>query len=434
MAGLMFKHFLLLLIIVFAFSSLEASNYEIGKRHFENKDYTEAIYYFKKAKEEYSNIDMQIMWALSEEALGKELYVVTAYERILNLDPNNFSFAMKLNNLYKKRELRSQIINSIDNFNYSDYKNSYKAYISKFLSNDKIDLKKLYSNYYGSINSNNLEYIYIKDNSEYQQELMDSLINSRLYANLSVNYSYIHDIDNNDLFFKADIETFAKYEIDTPGLNSMYSKVTAEIGRKFSNTIVTFPISYKYNEILNYYKYETYSIEPKMIFLIDDSHMFDLSLTYSKTSYPDEDMYVLDSYDYGFCSSMRYMLLNNNFQLGVSYFKTTPSNNSLSNYPYSFIEKDTYEMFLSTIFPIQSLKLNFFINYKVIDYTDNTKSYNDAYREREDNFIDIGTNFYTTPTKDTKLFYKINFLYNDTNYEPLNYDKLIFSIGLEFNS
>ena len=77
--------FIILFIILVAFS-LEASNFENGRKAFIEKDYKKAVYFFKKSKKEFLNIEMQYMWAESEETLDRTDYMMAAYERILNLE------------------------------------------------------------------------------------------------------------------------------------------------------------------------------------------------------------------------------------------------------------------------------------------------------------------------------------------------------------
>ncbi len=409
----MFKPFLLLLIIILNISVLEASYYERGKKYFYNKEYKKAIIYFKEAKDNYSNMDMLIMWAYSEKALGRELYLIAAYERILNLNPNNFDIAMKLNRLYKNRDLEGKVANTIEKFNYNDFENSYRGYISKFLHHDNKKLKKLHSNYYATINSDQAMHVYDQNNS---LKVLDYPLKTDTHYNLGANYSYIHDLDNKGLFFKADAKLCVDLKSDSSLISRSLLKIDTEIGKKISEMIFAVPLSYSYNTIKNHYKYDIVKLSPKIIILLDESHIFDFSFIYSKTSFLDQQMNELNSDTYGLTSTMRYMMDHNNLHLGMTYLKTD-----------SLYSKKRYKIFLSNFMPVKDFNINFKANFILDEYKSEISN-------RRDRILDIATEFYTKPINNTRFLYKINYLSNDTNYKGLNYDKLIFSFGLEFNS
>jgi hypothetical protein len=413
----MIKLFLLLLFILLNVGSLHASQYyEEGKRYFYNKKYKKAIEYFKLAKEDYSNLEMQLMWAKSEKALGRELYLIAAYERILNLNPNNFDIAMKLNELYKNSDVQGEVINTIDKFNYNDFENFYRGYISKLLHYGSNDLGKLHSNYYAKVDSDQVLYVYDQNNTLYEQEILEYPLKTKTYYNLGVNHSYIFDLDNKGLFFKADSNIKANLKSDASLLNSHSLKVGAEIGKKISDMIFTMPLSYEFTNINKYYKYNVSQISPKAIILLDESHIFDFSFIYSQLSYEKSNMDVLDNTAYGLNSSMRYMMDSNNLHLGISYIKTDSS--------YS---KESYKLFLSNYMPYENFNINFISSFTM-------DQYEQSFTNRQDRIIDIALEFYSKPIKQARYLYKIRYLSNDTDAQNLKYDKLIFSFGLEFNS
>jgi len=76
--------------------------YQEGVRAYDAKEYEKAASYFKKSKKEYSNVAMQLLWAKSEMALGRINYAISAYERVLMLEPQNLEADEVASSFYDK--------------------------------------------------------------------------------------------------------------------------------------------------------------------------------------------------------------------------------------------------------------------------------------------------------------------------------------------
>lgn len=220
----------ILIVLFLGVNLYGATYYDIGKRYFYKGNYEAAIYFFKKAKSEYSNIEMLTLWAESEEALGRELYLIAAYERILNINPTNLNIAMRLNNLYSTKELKSQIEKTSDNFDFKDFDISKRAYMSNFLFYDT-DLSKLHTKFSASLSSDDVEYIHLLEDSSFKQELFESSQN-KAHGALKASFSYIKNLTEDGFFIKGDLDLSAKIYKDLQSKYIASSITSVELGKK----------------------------------------------------------------------------------------------------------------------------------------------------------------------------------------------------------
>jgi len=134
--------FIILFVTLIPFS-LEASNYDAGIKAYYEKDYKKAIYFFKKSKKDYLNIEMQYMWAKSEESLNRVDYMMAAYERILNLEHRNIATSLKLVDIYKESGQSQEIKKVIFNLDYNDYLPEDRSYLFNLIGANNIKLNQV---------------------------------------------------------------------------------------------------------------------------------------------------------------------------------------------------------------------------------------------------------------------------------------------------
>lgn len=418
------------ILLLLSINLYGATYYDIGKRYFYKGNYEAAIYYFKKAKSEYSNIEMLTLWADSEEALGRELYLIAAYERILNINPTNLNIALRLNNLYSTKELKSQIEKTSDNFDFKEFDISQRAYMSNFLFYDT-DLSKLHTKFSTSLSSDDVEYVHILEDSTFSQQVLDKPQN-KAHAKLKASLSYIKNLSEDGFFIKADLDLFIKAYKDSHNKYIASSISSVELGKKSAQTIFSIPLSYEYKEISEYYNYTISSVKPKLKVLINNQHIADFSLIYSSLNQLDRSMQVLNTDTIGFDAGLEYIFPKNNLKFSTSFMRYSAQDSDIDTHPMAFVEKDLFKIYTSNKFLFDESNLELSLEYNNINY-----GMNEAFSTEEkriDNFIDIGATFSFAPSKNVNIFYKVNYLNNNTNYTPLNYDKLICTIGLEFNS
>jgi len=424
--------FIILFIILVAFS-LEASNFENGRKAFIEKDYKKAVYFFKKSKKEFLNIEMQYMWAESEESLDRTDYMMAAYERILNLEDRNIETTFKLVDIYSLNGQKQEIKKIILNLDSSDYLPKYRSDIINLVGSNYVKLNHLSTRLTTEIgyDSDPNFTLYEENIKEYIQEQKQENLKDSMYAKTAINTSYIYNLDENKaLYSKIDINIMNKGHWNNLFYDLKYIKITPEIGYKISNTALSFLVYGDYTYYLERDLVKTYGFVPKISTLIAKKYIFDFDIKYAQRIYIGKNMNMYDSNIYGLSSSLKYIFDRNYIIFDIEYLKNSAKyKNIYSNAP-SFVDNQTISFYIDTMF---RLNYNFVTNisYKIrLKYFD---EYDLTDEKRKDRYYDLRVGISRNLSKVVKIFAKFNYDVNIIPEYVTDYDRLTTSIGLEYN-
>ena len=223
------------------------SYYNEGVAAYKAKDYEGAIEFFKASKGEYTNINMQLLWAKSEEALFKQDMAIAAYERVVMLEPKNLEAAIKLIEFYKKNGQDEEATQVASGFDDKDLSPEQRSALSALLSvsNKKLDKFSGFASVKIGYDSNiasrpdegSLDAFASNLNLTQIQRDQLASVRGAFYSQALVSFSYLHDLTHiGGWFIKSDVTGMAQININESFYNTKYIQASVGVGYKISNT------------------------------------------------------------------------------------------------------------------------------------------------------------------------------------------------------
>ncbi len=432
--------------------TIDASSYDEGIKAYKSKDYQSAIEFFKASKEEYANVDMQLLWAKSEEALGRTDSAIAAYERVVELEPKNLETTIKLIEFYKKDGQGEEATQIAKNFDDKDLTPEQRTALSALLSvsYEKLDkfsglvsLKLGYdSNIASTPDAENLDAF--ASNLSLTKAQRDSLsdIKATGYSQLLASFSYLHDLkDVGGWFVKADVTGIAQLNFSESLYNTKYIQVSGAVGYKILNTTITLPLLYDFTAYLDNDLLQNYTIAPTISTLIASNYIFDFSLKASQKRYIPQNMssdYDADSY--GALASL-YYIFGGSYVVGkISYDKSEALNENRQLFPPKYVDYAVISTSLATKYRIiYDYILDADYKLKIRNYDeklylrDSNNIYSWGNDKRKDIYQSIGIGFSKDIFTSAKVTSKYRYSNNSSNCEIADYNKHNISMGIEYS-
>lgn len=431
-----------LVLLMFISSLLVGSelSYKKGIDSYNNGDYKKAVEFFKASKDKYSSVDMQFLWAESEEKLERIEYAIAGYERILMLDSKNIDASLKLVELYKKTAQNNDAYEIASGIDSKELTTEQKKYLKMLLNKNLTKLYKFngYLNLNMGYDSNiatrakerDINIYALDTNLSSTQKNSISSIEGGAYLQSLMKFSYLHDLTHkNGWFVKFDTTAMAQINSYNSLYNTRYIKIDGLLGYKFLQTTLTFPISYDFTYYLNLNLLKGYSFTPTLSTILTPNFIFYTNLKLNQKKYLETKYENYDSSSYGGSCSFYYMF-NKNYVMGkILYEKSSLTHNKKTTSP---LYVDYWK--LSPSFGIKYslwsdyiLKLNYQFDLKI--FKDDTYES----KKRKDKYQNVSLGILKMLTKSLKVVTKYRYSTNNTNYKIADYDKHNLSVGLEYS-
>jgi len=434
----------MLIIGTFIKTPLSASNYESGKRAYEQKDYKRAVYYFKKSFEEYSNVEMQLMWAKSEKELGRPEYVMSAYERIVSLEPKNLEASLNLVELYKEVGQRQEVKKVISNYDDRDLLPYERSIVSKFLT-----VEYLKSDKFSAVISSAIAYdreIGVVELDEHTSDLLGPIesvskdFGGSLISKTTASASYLRDLTaRGDWFYIVDIDTLVRLNLRKSLYNIKSIKLAGAIGYKIQNSMIKVPIGYKFTNYLGKNLLQSYIISPTLSLVVDSKYIIDLSIKSLTKKYA-SGMNMYDSSAYSFASSLKYLRGKDYLLFGVEYLTNSAKGKSATGLAPRYVDSKYLGFSFDSAFYMQDgymLNASYVLRLNYFDEKNHSIDNNGVVllgdKKRKDNFYNLGLGASKDISDRTKITADYYYSRNITPYYGANYDKIVFTIGLKYN-
>ena len=424
-----FQLLLMCTLIIIPSLPLEASYYEDGKKAYYEKDYNRAVYYFKKAKSEYSNVEMQLLWADSENELGRVDHAMSANERVISLQPENFEVAHRLVEVYKEYEQREEIERITSSFDDRDLLPQKRSVLAKFLSIDYLKVNKLSTRITAEVGYDN--YINLIEPIEIVRDANDT----SLFAKTAVYASYLYSLSDKggNWFIQTDVNAISKLNCYEPILNIDNAQAVISLGYKIYNIVIDLPVEYIYTSYSGKGLVQSYGINPTVYFILNSKYLVDFSMKSYKKRYKQSSMSIYDSNVNGFSSSLKYLLGRNYALAKIAYTKNNSNNENDSGILPRYIDSEIFDLSLSTVYRFNDgFRLSAGYMMKLSYFDEKLYSLNST-EKREDTLHNVKIGL----SKDLSSLLKITSSYqysrNITSYHFSNYDRIVTSIGLEYN-
>jgi len=415
----MFRVFILLLalnITLFANYAQAVKYYNVGK-------YQKAIQVIKASKKQYASSKLHLLSGQSAEKLGKLNEAMSAYERVLMMDPDNVELRVHLTSLYAyldRDELATKMSKSTENYQLTPAQRNSLNTLKKA---DAAALKIAATFAIGHDSNINVspEDLEIPSN--------DDAI-STMFAQFTAHLSYTYALtDNKDWYFRTDSDIFSQTNFESAAEYYNVFAASAKLGLGYRGGAfdMYLPVKYGRMHYLERDFLETIGFEPRVNITFSESLIGNINARYTERSYLDKADKNRDDTIIGYGGGL-YWMFDKNFAYLTSNYDDYEAENSKS---LLFTDKETFNLSAGVNYNVNDLfitRLGYRYRYTLYgDFLpDGNKQRNDYYNQGE---VKVSRIF--LDTMEGSLLYRYST--NRSNYELAEYDKDVVLFGLQYN-
>ena len=435
-----------LLLFLFLVSNLFASNFSDALELFEEKKYLEAYELFEKAFfEDMGNIEVNFYLGRTafELKLFKEAQV--AFDRVLMMNENHTRAKLELGRtLLEKGSLleAEKLLNEALNSNPPEIVKQKIRFLLFQINQKK---KKHYFNLMVSLgrgfetNINNtvnqdilVNYLYDKYSSyniEKEDIETDEKLDSVFYSeNMALFYKYKID---EKTFFTSNLNIYNhnyKYEEDknTHQYNLFFVGGNFGIEKFIKNSKYEFLGTLGRVNFGNQHLLNVFAIKPKFSFFKKNGFTFESYYQHKIKKFVTSEYDGRDSFEdllsFGFSKNMSKAFLKANY----TYLIEEQINQDST---VSFIDNSEYNLKLNFMYELPfKIMSNFEYNRRIIKYNDEIEDN----KKRKDIYSSYLVSLSKEITDDFELSLNFNYIDNESNYIPMNYDKKVSLVNLTY--
>lgn len=404
-----------ILLFSISLSILLFSSVQKAQEFYNNSKYQEAIKEAKSSTDEYGNPILHLIWADSANELKYQNEAMSAYERVLILQEDNVKARKSLLKLYKETSRDKLALSMIKEFKHQfseeDLKSVSQSSIKSSISIDSgydsnININpggEILDNYYGSTgNIDTISTTFIRFNSDISYT--DSLF------------------DSENFYFKTGLNIYHQHNFEDSYYNISLAKI--ELGGGYVDNDYNFylPISYTRINYLDRDLLEQYSFSPRANIFLAKDLMLTVNSDYTKRSYIEDYDKNRDDVIMSLGTALYYRFDKNFLFGGLKYENISEDLTT----PAKFIDRDTFAMYAGVNYSINDWLIGK-LTYKVrfSEYEDVIESG----KTRDDTFYQLNLKLSHHYSKDIELYISDEYIQNDSNYIPAEYDKNIIMLG-----
>lgn len=388
---------------------------------YDQKKYAQAITEAQKSTSEYGNPKLHLLWAKSAEALGEDEMAMSAYERVLMLDPDDTEVRVHLVKFYAdsdRDELADDMSKSTENYQLTPAQRMSLDTLEK----DDLQQFKASASIAMGYDSN----INVSPDDLNLPEFGETI--DTMFTQFQASLSYIHDLDEKGGWYvRSDADIFYQNNADASYYNLFAG--LANIGLGYNNDLydALLPISYARIHYLDRDLLESISIDPRINFTLSKSFIGNINARYTQRSYLEEIDKNRDDTVTGVGLGL-YWIFEKNF----AYISTNYDNYS-AKYSDSllFTDKETKRVTMGINYNVEEWFIaRFDYHYRYAKYDDIIQSGGD---KRSDDYhqAEFKVSRMLTDTMEASLLYRYS--KNNSNYELAEYDKDIVMLGIKYN-
>ena len=388
---------------------------------YDQKNYDQVITEAQKSTSEYGNAKLHLLWARSAETLGKEEMAMSAYERVLLINPDNTEVRVHLAMLYAhsdRDQLADEMSKSTENYQLTP---AQRMSLDTLETDDLDDFKASASIAMGYDSNINVS----PDDLNLPEfgEKIDTL-----FTQFQANLSYIHDLDEKGgWYLRSDADLFYQNNNDANYYNLFAGSANIGVGYSTDLYDVLIPVSYGRMNYLDRDLLESVSVDPRINFPLSKSIIGNINARYTQRSYIHKADKDRDDSVAGIGLGL-YWLFEKNF----AYISTNYDNYSAEHSnSLLFTDKETTRVSMGINYNVE----DWFI--ARLDYRYRYASYDDVIEfildKRHDDYnqVEIEISRMFTDTLEASLLYR--YTDNSSNYDLAEYDKDITMFGFQYN-
>lgn len=412
---------LLLIVQITLFAGID--NIQAMYTLYDQGKYDLVITEAKQSTKEFGNPKLHLLWGKSAEALGQDEMAMSAYERVLMLDPDNVDVRVHLTSLYvnsDRAELASEMSKSTENYQLTPAQRSSLDTLKKADADELKIAATLAIGYDSNINvsPNDIDII----NSGESLSTMFSLFTAHL--------SYRYDLnENKDWYIRTDADLFYQnnFESDANYYNIFAASADVGLGYRGDKYDIFLPLKYGRLHYLERDFMETVGFEPRINLTFTPSLIGTLNARYTERTYLDAADKNRDDSISGYGGGL-YWLFEKDFAYLTSNYDNYRPEHSDS---LLFTDKETFKLSAGINYNVNDwfiARLDYRYRYTLYEdfLPDGDKQRSDYYNQGE-----LKLSKMVLDTLEGSLLYRYST--NKSNYDLAEYNKDIVMFGLQYN-
>ncbi len=388
---------------------------------YEQKKYEQVIAEAQKSTSEYGNPKLHLIWAKSAEALGKDEMAMSAYERVLMIDPDDIEVRVHLAMLYNRlsrNDLADEMSKSTENYQLTP---AQRRSINTLCSDVPQRIKASASIAMGYDSNINVSPDDL-DLLPFGEEI------NTWFTQFKGSLSYTHELnEEGGWYLRSDAYVFYQNNADASYYNLFAGSAGIGLGYSGSFYDVFLPVSYGRIHYLDHDLMESVSVDPRINFALSASLVGNINARYTQRSYLHEADKKQDDSVTSIGLGM-YWLFEKNF----AYINTNYNNYS-AKYSDSllFTDKETMRVSMGINYHVKDWFITRFdYRYRHAKYDELIEGSGD---ERSDNYhqAELKVSKMLSDTMEGSLLYRYS--KNNSNYDLAEYDKDIIMLTIQYN-
>ena len=409
-------------LFIFSYTSLFASYTEVLS-YYQKGQFQKAIKKAKHSKKDYSNPNLHLIWGRSAKKLGLNNEAMSAYERVLMLNPNNKEAQQVLRDIYKitHRDELLEKMSSSDTYIFAGrgMQNHHKKPLPKNIKTT-FSLSMGYDNNLNATPGSDVLSDYFGTFTKTDQV-------SSLFSRMTASISHSRNIaDRDDWYIKAIVRAYVQSNFSAHLYDFSNSSFEVGVGYKQNNYELYFPISYHRVHYLDKDFLEQYRFLPQVLVPIGDDIVLNISALYTKNNNLQINDQTRDEERYGIEVGTYYL-----FGKHYAYIS--------SKFEHRIAQHEDSAKFVEANFFTLGMGVNYYFTpalYGKLDYSFRYGRYDDevglSVTTRDDNLHQLNAKLGYIFSKNSQLFISDAYSENRSNYIPSKFRKHSTVIGISF--
>lgn len=376
----------------------------------------------KQSTNAFGDPRLHMLWGKSAEALGDNEAAMSAYERVLMLDPDNVAVRVHLASLYaylERDKLATEMSESTQNYQLTPAQRNSLDILKKADAEDLKVAATLAIGYDSNINvsPNDIDII----NSGEALSTMFTQFTGRL--------SYTYPLyDTQEWYLRTDANMFYQNNVESEAsaYNIFAFSASMGLGYRGEKYDILVPVTYGRMHYLERDFLETVGVNPRISFSLSESVIGLVNAKYTQRSYIDPSDKNRDDTVKGYGGGV-YWLFDSDFVYLTSNYDDYVATNSDS---LLFTDKETFSLSAGVNYSVNDWFIGLGYRYRYTLYgdflPDGSEQRNDYYNQGQ---LKVSRMF--LDTMEGSFLYRYST--NKSNYDLAEYDKDVFILGLQYN-
>ena len=402
-----------LLLVIELLSLILNADIQKAKKLYKEHKYKQAIEELQHSTNEYANPQLHLLWAQSAEKLGRYEEAMSAYERVLIMQPENTEAKEALEKIYKSSH-RTELEETLADTSKSTTKHSFSSLSAKLSISGGYDTNANYSASTSILNN------YYGFNTGFGSI-------ASLFSNENANVHYFNDLNEKGGWFtQVDLNGYHRSNATAHLYDTLIGGISLGGGYYTQRYTLLIPITYNTVHYLDVNFFDDIIIAPQIVYALDSHYIMQASCKYSQKAY-NKQYKGMEAKSYGIGYGINYTDNKNFLDFNLFY----ENYSSLHGVHYLYIDKSFSIIDIYYRYKIDT-KLDVSLNYRYRygSYDDLSNPGTASLSQREDSFNQGEVKLLYYFNKIVDAYLSQTYAKNISNFVPAKYDKSVSTLGI----